>query len=219
MNPLPLFLSFPDCGSKNTSELIFVSHSCSKAQLEFIFRALLPELNDSHTVLDVGSRLGAVIYGAHLFSGAGKIVGIEMNQELCEVQNRVIQMFNFGARASVIHADMMTCSDHFSSADVVVLNNVFEWFSDIDQQKTMWRFLCSHVKVGALLVTVPSLETSFYNLRIAMELNSWVRPLKQTRAGLIVNDENDVFESKIFLYQVVTHPAMQNGINDCNMAS
>ena len=92
-------------------------------------------------MLDVGSRLGAVLYGAYLFSSAGKIMGIEINKELCDLQRKVIQSFGFNDRISIIHSEMTRCSDIFESADIVILNNVFEWFVTAENQTFMWQFL------------------------------------------------------------------------------
>ena len=52
-----------DCGSKNIESLNFISHSASTLQLRYIFEHVLNgiEINDK-TVLDIGSRLGAVLY-------------------------------------------------------------------------------------------------------------------------------------------------------------
>ena len=125
VNSLKLIMIL-DCGSKNTEEITFVTHSCSKNALEQIFMSLLPSLNESHVVLDVGSRLGAVLYGAYVFSEAGKIFGIEINRELCDLQKYVIEKFGLNNRIAVINAEMTTCSDVFKSADVIILNNVFE---------------------------------------------------------------------------------------------
>lgn len=44
--------------------LDFISHSLSREQLKFVFSELLPNLNGK-TVLDVGSRLGPVLYGVN----------------------------------------------------------------------------------------------------------------------------------------------------------
>ena len=63
-----------DCGSKNCEEIEVLTHSCGRDDLEFIFDVLLPDLTGK-TVLDVGSRLGAVLYGAYIFSKAQKIIG------------------------------------------------------------------------------------------------------------------------------------------------
>ena len=40
----------------------FISHSASLQQLKFIFQQALPDLRDK-TLVDVGSRLGVVLYG------------------------------------------------------------------------------------------------------------------------------------------------------------
>ena len=42
----------------------FISHSVSREQLKFIFTDLLPDLSGK-LVLDVGSRLGPVLYGVN----------------------------------------------------------------------------------------------------------------------------------------------------------
>lgn len=56
-----------------------MTHSCSRDRLEYIFTSLLPPL-DGKRILDVGSRLGAVLYGAYVFSDAAQIAGIEINK-------------------------------------------------------------------------------------------------------------------------------------------
>jgi hypothetical protein len=52
-----------DCGSKNIESLNFISHSTSTLQLHYIFEHVLNgmEVNDK-IVLDIGSRLGSVLY-------------------------------------------------------------------------------------------------------------------------------------------------------------
>ncbi len=42
--------------------LDFISHSMSKEQVKYIFGNLVPDLSGK-TVVDVGSRLGPVLYG------------------------------------------------------------------------------------------------------------------------------------------------------------
>lgn len=45
--------------------LVYLSHSMSHDGLLFIFKVLLPTLKNK-TVLDIGSRLGAVLYGVKI---------------------------------------------------------------------------------------------------------------------------------------------------------
>ena len=184
-----------------------------------MFRAVLPPLNSNQTVLDVGSRLGAVLYGAYLFSGAGKIQGIEINKDLCELQNRVIKAFNFGGRASVIHANMITRPDLFALADVVVLNNVFEWFAESSEQVAMWRFLCSNIKAGALIVTMPSIEKAVEGLRLDMSIEMWIRPLNHTAPDIVSSMGEIDFTQDVHLYQVINRPPIHDNPHNDQLSS
>lgn len=44
-------------------DLIYISHSMSRQVLQYIFNVLLPKDLEDKQLLDVGSRLGAVLYG------------------------------------------------------------------------------------------------------------------------------------------------------------
>jgi hypothetical protein len=44
---------------------------------------------------------------------------------------------------------------------------VAEWFVPVPEFRvTMWHFVRQHLKPGALLVTIPDLETSFKSLQV-----------------------------------------------------
>ncbi|CAH2328367.1 Hypothetical predicted protein [Pelobates cultripes] len=49
------------CGSRHTAPIDFLSHSFSLLELKFLFQHVLPDLTGK-TLIDVGSRLGAVLY-------------------------------------------------------------------------------------------------------------------------------------------------------------
>ena len=53
-----------------------MTHSCSREDLEFIFHALLPDLSGGKVILDIGSRIGAVLFGAYVLSNSSAIIGI-----------------------------------------------------------------------------------------------------------------------------------------------
>ncbi|MEQ2303092.1 hypothetical protein AMECASPLE_013206 [Ameca splendens] len=53
------------CGSFRTAPLDFISHSFSVSELQFLFQNVLPDISGL-TVVDVGSRLGAVLYGVRV---------------------------------------------------------------------------------------------------------------------------------------------------------
>lgn len=50
------------CGSHQTAPLGFISHSFSLMELKFIYHHVLPDLSGK-VLVDVGSRLGTVLYG------------------------------------------------------------------------------------------------------------------------------------------------------------
>merc|ERR1719450_355956 len=93
-----------DCGSRNIDDLTFVTHSCSKERLEFIFCGLLPPL-DGKTVIDIGSRIGAVLYGAYFYSKATKIIGVEINTEFCHLQRCIVDKYKLGDKISILEGD------------------------------------------------------------------------------------------------------------------
>ncbi|KDR10605.1 uncharacterized protein LOC110837842 [Zootermopsis nevadensis] len=164
------------CGSLNTRPLTFISHSLSRERLLFIFKSMLPPL-DGKVVLDVGSRLGAALYGACVYSKASKIVGVEINADFCNIQKKIIEKYNFQDRIEIIEANIAHRPDIILAVDVVIMNNVFEFFVEPEQQISIWKFLRQTTKSGTLLVTVPPLEETFSYLQTGIVLSEWVQEL------------------------------------------
>ncbi|XP_075741568.1 uncharacterized protein LOC142791223 isoform X2 [Rhipicephalus microplus] len=162
------------CGSHDTAPLTFISHSASARRAEFIFRELVPYLKDK-SVLDVGSRLGVMLYAAHAFTPANPIIGVEMNPDLCQIQETAIKHFHMEDRIKVVNANVLAIPDLVASSDVVILNNVFEFFTPEQEQVALWQFLRRTIKKGAILVTVPSLEDSLKNLQTGIVISEWVK--------------------------------------------
>ena len=186
-----------DCGSRKIEDLTFITHSCSKERLEFMFTNLLPPLAGK-TLIDIGSRIGAVLYGAYYYSGASKIIGIEINSDLCRLQRAVMEKYQLGDRMSVVEADMCSMETLIKTGDVVVLNNVFDWFMSPELQVTMWRFLRSALTPGSLLVTIPSLQSSLQHLNTGIDISTWVTQLQPFNNNVC----DQVETSEVCLYQV-----------------
>lgn len=87
---------------RDVRPLNFISHSFSVEQLRFIFseRVLGDQLKNK-TVVDVGSRLGAVLYAAALFTEARRIIGVETNSFFAELQTDMIRRFALSSRVEV----------------------------------------------------------------------------------------------------------------------
>ncbi|KAG0332033.1 hypothetical protein BG004_001414 [Podila humilis] len=158
-----------NCGSKETRPLNFISHSASVVQLQFLFQVLLKQkITPTSTILDVGSRLGAVLYAGYLFSDAKKLIGIEMNEYFSKLQRDMVRRHrldgggsgNEDNRIEIIHDNLLNRPQLIESADVIIMNNVFQFFSPVEVQRQLWQFLYQHLKnrKGAILVTLPSLQ-------------------------------------------------------------
>jgi chemotaxis methyl-accepting protein methylase len=83
--------------------------------------------------------------------------------------------FNFALllpqdRIEVVEANIAHRPDIILAADVIIMNNVFEFFMEPEQQISVWRFLRQTIKSGTLLVTVPPLEETFSCLQISINL-------------------------------------------------
>merc|ERR1712159_212973 len=92
-------------------------------------------------VVDVGSRLGAIIYGGCLLSNATKLVGVERLRFFCELQRQQLRRHGLSTRATVLEADI--CSDEgrkaLREADVVIMHNIFEFFASSQEEAAAWQ--------------------------------------------------------------------------------
>ncbi|XP_053608595.1 uncharacterized protein LOC128674200 [Plodia interpunctella] len=190
-----------DCNSRNIKELTLLSHSTSRRALQCIFKFLLPKDIEDKQILDVGSRLGAVLYGAYYLSNVGSIVGVEMNKECCELQERIIGQYSMDAdRIKVIHSDILDRSDIVHNSDIIVVNTL-DHFLDADKHKQIWYFFKKHIKKGSYLITSRSMADTLSGLEIFDELISWITICRPNQM------ENEVFFApedcdEIFLYTV-----------------
>nr|XP_042117236.1 uncharacterized protein LOC102926838 [Peromyscus maniculatus bairdii] len=104
----------------------------------------------------------------------------------------------------VLHADICTQGPLLQSADVIVMNNVFEYFLTEAEQARAWNYIIQNVrKQGSLLVTVPSLQDSLVGLEINVQLSSWVEEIP---LDLDVYPERDIDREaleQIHLYKVL----------------
>ncbi|KAI1315326.1 hypothetical protein EDD11_000987 [Mortierella claussenii] len=148
------------CGSKDTKPLNFISHSTTVVQLQFLFQVLLKGKTKNKVLLDVGSRLGAVLYAGYLFTDAKKLVGVEMNDYFCKLQTEMVRKHRLQDRIEVIHDNLLNRASLLQSADIVFMNNVFQFFCPVEVQRQLWEFLYTNMRgrKGVILVTSPSLQ-------------------------------------------------------------
>ncbi|XP_065196142.1 uncharacterized protein LOC135827599 [Sycon ciliatum] len=164
-----------DCKSRNIKSLVYVSHSASVCQLRHVYTSLLPSL-EGKKVVDVGSRLGNCLYGGYFYSEASQLIGVEIDKFFCDLSQSTLEKHGMTDRCQVINSDIRQQADLLKSADVVILNNVFEFFLTDEEQRSIWLFLYESIRRnGCYLVTVPSLSKTFSTLGISdINLSQWV---------------------------------------------
>ncbi|XP_007578198.1 uncharacterized protein LOC103156174 [Poecilia formosa] len=190
------------CGSFRTAPLDFISHSFSVSELQFLFQNVLPDLS-GRTVVDVGSRLGAVLYGGCLYSSASRLIGLELSEDFVRLQNDTLHKYGLSDRVQVLHADVCTQEVLLQSADVLIMNNVFEYFMEPTEQIGAWKFIMQAFRRrGALLVTVPSLQESLDALQVSLPPD-WVEELPVDYNVYLGRDADPEELRQIHLYRVV----------------
>ncbi|XP_069391323.1 uncharacterized protein [Paralichthys olivaceus] len=190
------------CGSQRTAPLDFLSHSFSVSELQFLFQNVLPDLS-GRTLVDVGSRLGAVLYGGYVYSSASQLLGLELSEDFVRLQNNMLQKYKLNDRVQVLQADVCTQDVLLQNTDVLVMNNVFEYFMEPSEQIKAWRFIMQNlVKTGSLLVTVPSLQESLDALQEALR-PGWVEELPVDYDVYLGRDTDPEALRQIHLYRVM----------------
>eukprot|EP01134_Creolimax_fragrantissima_P007948 CFRG7948T1 len=190
-----------ECGSTNTSMLNFISHSVSLSQLQFIYNYALPDLSGM-TVLDVGSRTGAVLYGGYHFSKAKKLIGVEMSSYFASISSKLVKKRGMDDRVSVIDGDIRKHADSLEKANVVVLNNVFQFFHSTEQHADFWVFLRRTINLkGTYLVTVPAVEDSLRSAKLDLDTSDWLKEIPLDYSQYDDDDESDI--RAVHVYQVL----------------
>ncbi|XP_075569155.1 uncharacterized protein LOC104025044 [Pelecanus crispus] len=177
-----------ECGSYKTASLEFISHSFSLMELKFLYQHVLPDLTGK----------------GYLYSSASELYGVEMNADFCQLQEMMITKYQFIDRIKVVHADVCTQASLLQKADVVVMNNVFEYFLDRQEQARAWEFIACNVrKRGSLLVTVPSLKESLSKLQTDIQLNQWVEEMQLNYDVCMEKDVDREALEQIHLYKIL----------------
>ncbi|XP_039529810.1 uncharacterized protein zgc:109986 [Pimephales promelas] len=196
-----------NCGSHRTAPLEFISHSFSIPELQFLFRNVLPDLTGK-LVVDVGSRLGAVLFGGYLYSAASQLIGVEISSEFVKLQTMAVQKYGFSDRIQVIHADIRSQAALVQNTDVLIMNNVFEFFMEPSDQIQAWLFINKNFrKKGALLVTVPSIQEALDLLQDAvfletLALSQWIEEVQLDYTVYLKDDTDPDSLKQIHLYIV-----------------
>ncbi|KAG4092658.1 hypothetical protein H8356DRAFT_1701690 [Neocallimastix lanati (nom. inval.)] len=174
-----------DCLSRNIKPLNFISHSASIVKLNYLFNvALKNDIKNIKNLVDVGSRLGAVLYCAYYYTPIENIIGVELNPTFSRLTNNVIKDYNMDENRIKVYCDnILNRATELQNADIVVLNNVFQFFiKKVAAQRKLWNFLHDNItKKGTIIIAMPSLEMQLAEVNSTIKLDQWLESFHTER--------------------------------------
>lgn len=108
----------------------------------------------------------------------------------------MIKQYKMDDRVQVMCKDIQTMPDLLSKdADIVIMNNVFQFFNDLPMQQQIWKFVRTETKKksGLLLVTLPALQDQLKEAGLSANklMKGWVKEVKLNYDGGWFQDLND----------------------------
>lgn len=96
----------------------------------------------------------------------------------------------------IVCKDIQTMPELLSKdADVVIMNNVFQFFNDLPIQQQIWKFVRTETKKksGLLLVTLPALQDQLKEAGLSANklMKGWVKEVKLNYEGGWFQELND----------------------------
>ncbi|VDM80038.1 unnamed protein product [Strongylus vulgaris] len=105
-----------------------------------------------------------------------------MNEEFVSLQN-----------VEVVHADVRNRADLVSQADMIVMNNVFSFFMDREEQAECFEFIHKHAKKGCLIVHNPDIRTVLAHLKLTFQTQEWLEVISTNEeCEMFANGDQDV---------------------------
>lgn len=145
-----------------------------------------------------------------MYTDAKRIVGVEMNKEFCDLQNEIVKKYKMGKRVEILNKRIEDAVEEVRNADVVVLNNVFEFYLSTTEQTEIWRFLRANVKKGARIVSRPDVATALAKLDTGIVIDEWLKTSVEptpSRGGNLFDlgpeEQDDTVTSDIVCYAVL----------------
>lgn len=142
---------------------------------------------------------------------ARKLIGVEINDWFTKLQKDMIKKYKMDDRAEAICKDIQTMPELLSKeADVVIMNNVFQFFNELPVQQQIWKFVRAETKKksGLLLVTLPSLQEQLKEAGLSANklMKGWVKEVKLNYDGgwfQELNDDELEEIKQVHLYKVL----------------
>jgi precorrin-6B methylase 2 len=180
--------------------LDYFSNSLSTSELEIIFgeKALGAQFDSlkGKKIVDIGSRIGAVLYYAHIFTEASEIIGVESDAYFTKLSQDIVKKQKMQDRVKVVNADIFNQAALVKESDIVIMHNIFEMFYEQEKQQALWNRVKKEllVKSGQIVITNPSLEESLERAGIDAEkfgLDKWVKGIPLAKGLDDMSDDDE----------------------------
>lgn len=150
-------------------------------------------------------------YQGYLFTKARKLIGVEINEWFSNLQRETVKKYKMEDRVQVICKDIQAMPELLNKeADIVIMNNVFQFFNGLEIQQQIWKFIRTETKKkpGLLLVTLPSLQEQLKSAGLSASklMKGWVKEVKLTYdEGWFQEINEDELEEikQVHLYKVL----------------
>jgi hypothetical protein len=152
--------------------------------------------------MDVGSRLGAVLYYAHVFTPTKKLIGVEVNQYFANLQKKMVLKHKMNDRIEVLETDVMKVGKLINEqCDILIMHNVFEFFCSNKDHVAIWKKLKTELlrKKGLKLLCCPPIENSLQDAGITdMPIKDWVKVIPMQHNDLMSIDAERFADFKLY---------------------
>ncbi|CCD63018.2 tRNA (guanine(46)-N(7))-methyltransferase [Caenorhabditis elegans] len=200
----------PVCSSRDTVPLNFISHSLSRLQVKFLFDLLMPPT--CQHVLDIGSRLGAIVYGASIFTnGNVSTIGVEMDSDYAALALRTIRQFGL-KNIEILRDDIRHLAHVFKDNQFIVMNNVFSFFLSKTEQEECWEFLHTHMRPGTVLAHHPPIEKITEHLDLSFDIEDWLEFVNTTTECLEYGaNDSEIYEEMASICKYIVRDSRAHG--------
>lgn len=99
-----------------------------------------------------------------------------MNKELCALQCEIAQKYKMNDRVEIVNKRIEECPEIVQNSNIIVMNNPFEFYVSQSVHIDIWKYLRANIQKGTILVTRPSIERIFADLKTGIQIKDWVKP-------------------------------------------
>lgn len=117
-----------------------------------------------------------------------------MNKEFCDLQEEIIRKYKMEKRVEIVNSRIEDAAEIVKSADVLILNNVFEFYLSESEQEAIWKFLHENLKSGTFVVSRPAISETLASLDTGIRIEDWLKAesvLSENQAAFGMDQEDD----------------------------